>query len=412
MAGNDPPQGLPPDLEPYTEHAISSPHQENQEAIDGLKTQEAAARENESPMVHSQGWRVVVQHLGPSWFSVPMGTGITGLLLAFIPWEAKWLYWLSVIFLCMNTAIFVVVLMMNVLRYFLYPQTVIDTFTNSADCLALGGMPIALATIIEFWLFLCVPYWGYWAAIFGWILWMIDTILSCVITLGVLYVLVSRPHLQDLTGFSAPRVLPIAATVVASGVAAEAARFLSNADHAIGTLITGYVLWSLSVPLAIFTFVVYYHRLILHNFPAPQAIVTCFIPLGPLGMGGFAIMYLGRVSSEVLSNVWLLHDVPLAGDFLYIFGIVTAMIMWGFGLVWLTLAVAACLEATPFSFNMSWWSFTFPLAVYSLSTMTLGVELSSKFFKVLGTIFTVAEVLLWMVTFAKTAQKVWRRQLP
>ena len=44
-----------------------------------------------------------------------------------------------------------------------------------------------------------------------------------------------------------------------------------------------------------------------------------------------------------------------------------------------------------------WWGFTFPLGVFAVSTCTLANEVPSKFFKVLGTIFSIVVILLWLV---------------
>lgn len=45
---------------------------------------------------------------------------------------------------------------------------------------------------------------------------------------------------------------------------------------------------------------------------------------------------------------------------------------------------------------MGWWGFTFPLGVYTVSTVTLGEEIPSAFFRVLGTVFSVTETVLWL----------------
>lgn len=37
-----------------------------------------------------------------------------------------------------------------------------------------------------------------------------------------------------------------------------------------------------------------------------------------------------------------------------------------------------------FAFNMGWWSLIFPLGVFILSTYTIGNEIPSKFFKIVG----------------------------
>lgn len=79
--------------------------------------------------------------------------------------------------------------------------------------------------------------------------------------------------------------------------------------------------------------------------------------------------------------------------------------MWGFGLVWLGLALIIIAKCRPFPFNMGWWGehhtaaschgdrtehlsqgFTFPLGVFAASTLQIGLELPSEAFKIFGTV--------------------------
>lgn len=61
----------------------------------------------------------------------------------------------------------------------------IDDPVNS---LFLGTFPMGFATIVEMWIFVCVPAWGEWAAYFAWALWMLDSIVavSVTVSLGIL----------------------------------------------------------------------------------------------------------------------------------------------------------------------------------------------------------------------------------
>ena len=95
-------------------------------------------------------------------------------------------------------------------------------------------------------------------------------------------------------------------------------------------------------------------------------------------------MYLGKVARRVLLETETLD--PLAGSVMYVLGFFVAIIMWGFGLIWLGFALATIYKSRPFPFNMGWWGFTFPLGVFSASTIQLGIEMPSRFFKVLGTV--------------------------
>jgi tellurite resistance protein TehA-like permease len=97
-------------------------------------------------------------------------------------------------------------------------------------------------------------------------------------------------------------------------------------------------------------------------------------------------MQLGKVSQRVFlaTNTLKTESVP-AGDILYVIGWLIAIIMWGFGLVWLFFALAS-ISRSKFPFNMGWWGFTFPLGVFTVSTVTIGKELPSESFRVLGTV--------------------------
>lgn len=246
--------------------------------------------------------------------------------------------------------------------------------TNS---LFLGCFPIGFATLIEAWIFLCVPYWGPWAVTFAWVCWMIDSIVSVAVTVSLAIILISTPQQHQLVHITAVQLLPIAATIVASGTGAEGqcsfqcnrgkkaiaksylssvAKVLPNPQDALGTLVASYVMWGLSVPFAMTVLVMYYQRLALHKLPPREIVVSSFLPIGPLGMGGYTIMYLGSVCRNVFPQTEFFQDIAIAGDIFYINGIFIALMMWSFALLWLCFAVATCHKLRPFPFNMGWVS--------------------------------------------------------
>ena len=242
---------------------------------------------------------------------------------------------------------------------------------------------------------------------------MIDSIVAAAVTVSLPFLLMSQSHQQSLDRITAAQLLPIAATIVASGTGAEIAEVLheQNPNHAVGTLLTSYVMWGMATPFAMTVLVIYYQRLALHKLPPREVVVSSFLPLGPLGMGGYTIMYCGKVARDIFPQVEFFHNLTIAGDIAYILGIFVALIMWGFGICWLVFALATIWSTRPFPFSMGWWGFTFPLGVYAISTIQFGIEMPSLFFKVLGTIIAVAVVLLWIVVAAGTARGAWRGHL-
>ncbi|KAH8433154.1 TDT family transporter [Aspergillus melleus] len=351
------------------------------------------------------GWRRIILGFGPSWFVMTMGTGVVAILLSVIPFQARWLYYLSIIVFLLNVVLFVLASLLTVLRYAMYPRAWALMMHNPVDLLYLATLPIGFATLIEMWVFICVPAWGYWATILAWVLWMIDTAVSVVTTLFVTFQLICQPHTDSLDKITAVQIIPIAATIVAAGVGAEISGDLSSITHTRGTIITSYVLWSLGMSMALMILAIYYHRLILHQLPPKELTMSCFLTLGPVGFGGFGIMYLGKVSLTAFDATNSFY--PLAGEISYVMGLIVALGLWGFGLLWLVIAFATILKSYPIPFNMSWWATTFPFGVFCINTIQIGKELESMFFKVLGTVLSVIVVCFWMVTFAGTIREVW-----
>lgn len=97
----------------------------------------------------------------------------------------------------------------------------------------------------------------------------------------------SASHQRALDTITAAQLLPIAATIVAAGTGAEVAKVLPNQQVALGTVIASYVLWGMATPMAFLTLGIYWQRLALHKMPPREVIVSAFLPLGPLGFGGY-----------------------------------------------------------------------------------------------------------------------------
>ncbi|KAK4555498.1 Plasma membrane sulfite pump involved in sulfite metabolism [Recurvomyces mirabilis] len=355
------------------------------------------------------GWRRIVRNFSPSWFSVTMGTGIVSTILITIPWKPLWLYYLSIVFFALNVCLFALAFTASLLRYLIWPEIWTVMINDATNSLFLGTIPMGFATIVEMWIFVCVPAWGEWAVYVAWGLWMLDSIVavSVTVTLGIL--LMSASHQRSLDTITAAQLLPIAATIVAAGTGSEVAEVLPNPQHALGTIIASYIMWGMATPMAISVLVIYYQRLALHKMPPREIIVSAFLPLGPLGFGGYTILYLGKQAADIFPRTGSVD--PMAGSIAYVLGFFIALIMWGWGLLWFALALAAIYKSRPFPFNMGWWGFTFPLGVYSVSTIQIGIALPSRFFRILGTIFGTAVVALWCIIAVGTARGAWKGNL-
>jgi len=72
-----------------------------------------------------------------------------------------------------------------------------------------------------------------------------------------------------------------------TGTGAEVAEVVPGQRRRLGTVLCCYAMWGAGMPLALTVIVVYYQRLVVHKLPAREIIVSLFLPLGPLGFGGY-----------------------------------------------------------------------------------------------------------------------------
>ncbi|EXK42951.1 hypothetical protein FOXG_01481 [Fusarium oxysporum f. sp. lycopersici 4287] len=356
-----------------------------------------------------RGWRRIVVNFTPSWFTVTMGTGITSVLLHNLPYHGRWLFYVSCIIFCLNIVLFTLFSCISIVRYTYFKGIWYSTLRHPAQAVFLGTIPVGFATIINMIVFVCVPAWGDWAANFAWALWWIDVVMATACSLYIPHCIM-RTEGITLDQVNPSWLFPVIADIVASTSGAIVANVLPNDQHAIWTVITSYILWGTSVPMAIVILAMYYNRLMIHDILPGQVAVASFIAIGPLGMGAAAIQLLGQVSLKLFARNDFIPKAPIAGQFFYLTGILTALILWGFAVVWLFFALATIIRRQV-TFNLTWWAFTFPLGVFTVATTTLAQELPSKFFKVLGTIFSVAECLLWIMVACGTIKASLNGQL-
>lgn len=306
----------------------------------------------------------------------------------------------------MNILLFVTFLSLTVAGYAMYPEIWEAMIAHPGQSLFLGCFPMGFATIINMMVF-CCKQWGDWLIYLAWAFWWIDVWLSIATCIGMPFIVMHR-HRPGLQNVTAALLLPIVPVIVASASGGIVAEALPNKDHAFTTIVTSYILWGIGQSCTVCVLALYFHRLTIHSIPPKEVIVSVFLPIGPLGQGGFGIQQLGKVAANVLpeTNAYgAIEKGAIRGaEVLYVLGVFLGMVMWGFGLVWVSFALISIMTVQRFPFNMGWWGFTFPLGVLATCTGSLAQNLQSDFFKVSTMILSLLVVSLWVVVATRTIQ--------
>ncbi|KAM3515777.1 hypothetical protein MY11210_000548 [Beauveria gryllotalpidicola] len=361
---------------------------------------------------NSRGWRKIVRNFTPSWFAVNMGTGIVSILLHNLPYNAPWLRYISYAVFGLNVVLFTTFSVMSILRYALYPKIWSAMLSHPGQSLFLGCFPMGFATIINMMIFSC-SHWGSGLIHLAWAFWWVDALLSMATCISMPFIVMHwhRPGLENTT---AALLLPVVPTIVAAATGGIVAEVLPDPGRAYTTLVASYVLWGIGEALSACVLALYFHRLTVHDLPPRDVIVSVFLPVGPLGQGGFGIQQLGKVALRRLPETTTTAFAPAgtgagagldsarAAEILYVLGVFLALVMWGFALLWVSFALISLATTARFPFNMGWWGFTFPLGVWGTCTSLLAANLDSHFFKVATMIISLAVLLLWLMVGART----------
>lgn len=128
--------------------------------------------------------------------------------------------------------------------------------------------------------------------------------------------------------------------------------------------------------------------------PAPPAhmAATWWIWLAPAGAGGLGAIALARLTARVVGG-------PLA-DALPVAGLLLATVLWGFGTWWAMFAGRVlhrmARESDGLPFHVGTWGFVFPTAAMTALTVELGRSWDVPLVSVVGSVWWVACVLVWV----------------
>ncbi|ACI97466.1 TDT family transporter [Rhodospirillum centenum] len=339
-----------------------------------------------------------IRHFTPNWFTASMGTGILALALNQFPLPVPGLHGLARALWLLNIGLFGLFCLLYGARWLCCFDEARRIFRHPVMSMFLGAIPMALATILNGCLVFGPELIGAAAVPLAHVLWEVDAVLAVACGILVPYCMVTRQD-HALERMTAVWLLPVVACEVAAASGGLLVAHLPAA-HGYPVLLLSYVLWALSVPAALGILVILLLRLVLHKLPGRDMAASGWLALGPIGTGALALLLLGQEAQRLGGSAG-----PAGlGDAAFGIGIVGGLILWGYGLWWLALAVlkTAHYLRRGMPFNLGWWGFTFPLGVYSLATLALGRLTGFVPFSGIGAGLVVCLALFWTVVAART----------
>lgn len=357
------------------------------------------------PLSALDGPREIIRQFTPNWFAATMGTGILAIVLAQLPGPARavaeglWLF---------NIALFTLFTGLYAARWVFFFAGARRILGHSVMSMFFGCIPMGLATIVNGFLIFGPSRFGPAAIEIATLLWWVDVAMSVTCGLIIPYMMFTR-QTHSIEQMTAVWLLPLVAAEVAAVSGGMLAPHLADPHAQLSVLWLSYVLWALSVPVAMSVLVILLLRLAVHKLPDRSMAPSCWLALGPIGTGALGLITLGQAAPAILqANGLAGYGVVASG-----IGIIGGTLVWGYGLWWFGMATLITLRYARqgISFNLGCWGYTFPLGVFTMATLKLGALLPIGAITGFGQLLGGLLVLCWIVVAAKTVQGAWRGDL-
>ena len=360
------------------------------------------------PLSHLTRPREVIRQFTPNWFAATMGTGVLALALAQLPFNLPGLHVIAEGLWLFTIGLFVLFSLLYAARWVMFFHEARRIFGHSTVSMFFGTIPMGLATILNGLLLFGLSRWGSEVIPLAEALWWLDVAMALACGVLIPFMMFTRQE-HSIDQMTAVWLLPVVAAEVAAASGGLLAPHLADAQAQLVMLVTSYVLWAFSLPVAFSILTILMLRMALHKLPPANMAASSWLALGPIGTGALGMLLLGGDAPAIFAA----NGLPGVGEMANGLGVVAGITLWGFGLWWMLIAVLITLRylRAGIPFNLGWWGFTFPLGVYALATLKLASLLHLGFFSIFGSVLVLALALMWLIVAKRTVQGAYKGEL-
>ena len=328
----------------------------------------------------------ISRSFAPGWFAAVMGTGVLALTTHSLSgrWEA--LRCVADVLHWFNIALFAVLTVPWLYRWLRFHDAALGTLRHPVQASFYPTFSIALLVLA-----------GQWLAIEGAAgvalgFWWLGAVLTFVFSFAVLFHMFRGEHV-DLEHVTPAKFIPAVGLVVVPLAGAPLLELQSGVERELALLVNVFGLGAgtmMYVGLLGLTL----QRKILAKPALGILTPTAWIHLAPLGV----------IPVSLLN---LIEQLPFAvpqAPFLLL-----ALLLWGFGVWWLVMAILLTLAAKKgghLPFALSWWGFTFPLGAFVAASLRLSGLTGMAGIDVVGLACWGLLVVLWSLTLINTLRGV------
>lgn len=206
-------------------------------------------------------------------------------------------------------------------------------------------------------------------------------------------------------------IAPLAAALIDSvPSSAETLRISSQ------TIIAGALcLQGIGFFVSVIIYSAFLYRLMTQGLPSPQLLPSMFVSVGPAGFTATGVIQLGALASKAIPGTTLGSTGTLS-MMVRVLAYAAGLCLWGLTVWFFILSVGGQWRSIfrkefRIRFDVSFYAFVFPNSALVSSTHAVGKAFSWKAVEIIGCVFIVLLIAVWLVIFLATIWGIWRRTL-
>ncbi|KAH3668722.1 hypothetical protein OGAPHI_002476 [Ogataea philodendri] len=337
----------------------------------------------------------------PMYFVITMGTGITSAVMYRFPIESVrvGMKYVGIVYFFIDLIAFFVVHVLFVLRYFVLPNRYDGTsfaglLKDHRLNVFLGAQVMGFGSLINM-IYYLKPEW----TIFVYSLWWIQVGLTLLCAWGLTYVMFALNEIPA-SDLNATILLPAVTLTVAASTGCIVSQQLSSYRWKLSSEIVTFMLFGNAIMLALPLIAVYFYKLFTSGLPPKQSVYSCFIPIGVLGQGSFALLLNFQSLAQLVQADSSLVALTNGLDSQVLLTIATALQLCSVYVALLLISMGVCISVVAalcvlqYGWIHSWskalWASTFPLGTMAVS-QALVYELTGWIgFKITASVYSFA----------------------
>ena len=310
-------------------------------------------------------------NIGPNWFAAVMGTGILATAALLLPVHVAGQTGFAIGAWALAAVLLVVVTAATIAHWVRYPAIARSHHRNPAMAPFYGAPPMAILTVGAGTLLAGSQVIGIGPAVtIDELLWTIGTVAGLACTIAIPYFMFTGPELT-LEQVNGGWLMAIVPPMVSAATGAALIAHLPAGQDQLTLALACYGMFGISLLASLIVFGLLVARLARHGAGPAQLVPTLWIGLGPLGQSITAVGLLAKAAQPALPSSF--------GSAIHGLVLVYGIPVWGFAMVWLTIAAAMTIRTARrgLPFAMTWWSFTFPVGTMVTGTSELSATLGA-----------------------------------